>query len=208
MYVNPYDNESTEPGPISGMLDIWRDALISPSDGTYQRLANDPKASIWHIPIWFLGSLAIGYGLTLFIATLRQGTFPWLLALAIPFNYLMIVFLFIIGTAFTQVTARMIGGTGNYKELFYALSTFVAPMLLLSIIASAIPAISTSLSFFCNLYTLILAVIATKAIHRFGWLKALLAVSPSIIIGLALYAAALAFIAFAAQQTNFSQFFG
>jgi hypothetical protein len=87
-----------------------------------------------------------------------------------------------------HLIARALGGTGKYAELVYACAAFIAPLTIMVGVVSGIPYVNLLL------IPLVIAVIvlytmAVKAVHRFGWGKAvgvsLVAVTLSLILNIA-----------------------
>jgi hypothetical protein len=79
----------------------------------------------------------------------------------------------ILTVAIQNIMARLLGGQGTYSQLIYAEATFYAPLLLISSILSLIPYVWL-LTYPLALYELILSVRAIKAVHQFGWGKAII----------------------------------
>ena len=66
----------------------------------------------------------------------------------------------------------LLGGTGTYAKLAYAFAAYLAPLTLVSSFISAIPLVNC-LTLPIAIYGIVLNVIAVKAVHQFGWGKAL-----------------------------------
>lgn len=79
----------------------------------------------------------------------------------------------ILAVAIQNIMAKLLGGQGTYTHLIYAEATFYAPLLLISSILSLIPYVWV-LIYVLDLYSFILTIRAIKAVHQFGWGKAII----------------------------------
>jgi hypothetical protein len=96
-----------------------------------------------------------------------------------PIGAVIGVFFYALEIAITQWVAKLFKGTGTYNQLIYSVAAFMAPMMLVSSLISAlgmIPTVGICFSVFgilIGLYNLFLMVTAVKGVNRFGWGEAL-----------------------------------
>lgn len=94
---------------------------------------------------------------------------------ASPLAGLFAVIFFALFVAIIQWIAKLFGGVGTYEKLLYALAAITVPFTIVSsvfVLFSMIPfvGICTGLiSFGLAIYSLVLQVMAVKAVNRFGW---------------------------------------
>lgn len=92
------------------------------------------------------------------------------------------IFYFIYGTILF-LAAKLFGGTGEFEEHMYMLSTFLAPLYVVNGALSIIPFLGACLSFLVTIYQIVLASFAMKATHQFGMGAAVtVALTPLILI--------------------------
>jgi hypothetical protein len=86
---------------------------------------------------------------------------------------------FTIGVAIIQWTAKLFGGVGTFAKLAYAVGAVNAPIGLISMVLAplgALPIIGVCTGFVqlgIVVYSFILEVLAIRAVHGLGWIKAL-----------------------------------
>jgi hypothetical protein len=83
----------------------------------------------------------------------------------------------------THFIARLLGGTGQYEWLLYAMAAYAAPWTLIQGVLN-ISVISSNLLVPIWFYTLFLHVTSVKTVHQFSWAKAIVAsfLLPSVFI--------------------------
>jgi len=166
---------------------IWFNALRRPYVATFEEFIRDPKASSQRALLWvfistLLGGFIIGlnpYG--------RFGALP-LRTTLIGISLLSIISVawFVLLTGFAQLTARVLGGTGTYVHLAYAIAAFHAPLTILRGLFLTSPIIG----FMFFGYGIWLTAIAIKAVQKISWGKTVLATTSVficifIVVGLA-----------------------
>ncbi len=183
-----FDAPSAEYKSLS-WSEVWISALTKPSVETYEGLVRDPGASANKAYLWVFICALIGYALSSLIslaigALFETSSIPGfetsalfgssLIALVccVPIFAILAVVGLIINSGLTQLIARALGGTGTYSELVYANAAYTAPLSLVSSIVGAIPFVNLCLGIPLAVYYIVLAVIATNAVNRFGWGKA------------------------------------
>jgi hypothetical protein len=173
--------------PMSA-TETWTQALPSPSEETYDRIARDPGASLGKAVGWvFAAGLIAGaisacaqYALAAMLPEysgaygLGANTDMTSLLCAIPFTGVFAVIGFFISTGISNLVARALGGVGTFEQLAYAYAAYYTPLTIVSSILGAIPIVGL-LGIPIGIYGIVLNVIATKAVHRFSWGKAILA---------------------------------
>ena len=179
------------PSGVSAWISTWREALTSPNEQTFSRIALSPNAKSSTAFLWiFLGSLV-----NFFLASLVQGrlmnqlmqnsgieglpagTSGGLLTAicGAPIGALIAVVFFALGVGVIQLIARMFGGSGTFEQLAYALAAIVTPFYFVSgvlTLFSAIPYLGACfgiIGFLAGLYVLFLQITAVKGVNRFGW---------------------------------------
>ena len=124
--------------------EVWMQALTQPAVSTYERLLQDPQATVRRAYTWVAVAALIAYFIYLplnliLTGTWQEGMLAELLgslalcgicgAVVIP---LLSVLGFVISAGFTHLVARALGGTGTYPEIAYAYATYQAPLALVS----------------------------------------------------------------------------
>jgi hypothetical protein len=140
---------------------------------------------------------------TLLVAVLgtdMQGGLWWakywsmlMASICAPFGAAFTLIVFVIIAGITQLIAGALGGTGTYSKLVYAFAAYMAPLTLIQLtlihsVLSPMPLITYlpyPLRSICLprvllvvtptlwIYGIVLNVIAVKAVHKFGWGKAI-----------------------------------
>lgn len=141
----------------------WDKALVHPSVTSFEALAADPGAGSGRAYQWiFLSSI---------VANAPTLCFAPLVAIATVFG----AALYIITT---HLSAKLLRGTGAYDQLAFSMAAFIAPLAVLlggiSFVSNFAPIVGF-LALPVWLYWLILGVLAVRAVHDFGWGRALLA---------------------------------
>ena len=94
---------------------------------------------------------------------------------AAPFAGLLSIVFFALFVAIIQWIAKLFGGAGTYEKLLYALAAITVPFTIVSslfALLSVIPLVGiciSVISFGVAIYSLVLQVMAVKAVNRFGW---------------------------------------
>ena len=152
-------------------------ALIRPSIRTYTLLGQQ-RAGLWHAYLlMFAGSLVAGlieslgpFGSQL----IAQGSFDALLLAMIPVAALIAVCSLAAFAWCAHIGARLFKGTGAQAQLAYVMAAISAPLLIGVSILDQIPAARMFL-LVAYLYWLVQYILAIRAVHGLGWLKATLA---------------------------------
>ncbi len=168
--------------------DIWKMALTRPTVETFTLLAHAPgissrRAHLWIFLSALVGSILAGAVSTFFSILLggqaSTGPSQFDLLLLAPFIGLVALVLFIIGVGIELLCAHALGGKGIYLRLAYAMATFVAPLLVIGSILSAIPLLNVTNGPIV-LYGTWLSIVAVRAITHLTWPKALLSLALTI----------------------------
>jgi hypothetical protein len=164
--------------------EVWITAVTKPSTSTFERLVQDPQASANRAYPWIFVSATIAFALS-WLLQAAQGMVPGLLVFCAPVVGGAAILGTIFGTAIIQWLARSMGGLGTYDKTLYCFAAYGAPLGLLSSVLAPIPAVGAWLNLALNLYSLVLSVIALKAVHQFTWGKAVTALAiPGLIAAL------------------------
>lgn len=180
----------------------WTSAIFKPSVATFERIANDPQASILRASLWvFFGALvgmliSVPLGLVFnpdMVNQLQQVTGELgsaltatlgLMLCVVPLSALFSVLGMIISGALIQLVARLFGGQGTLEGTLNALAAITAPLTPVSALLGVIPVVGYCLALPVSLYIMVLNVMAVKASNRFGWGAAVAAVLlPGLVIG-------------------------
>lgn len=178
------------PPPQQSFSDIWIKALTQPSVATYEDFVSRPGVSLrralgWVLVCAFAGSIFsfLGVILTGSFSNLPLDQAPELAELArlpfylfvcgVPLSAVFAIISLLIVTGITQLVARMLGGTGTFTQLVYAVAAYAAPMSLVTSIVGLVPIVAC-LNALLGLYGLFLNVVAVKAVHRFDWGRAVI----------------------------------
>lgn len=185
------------PSGVSEWVSVWRDALTRPSDLTFARIAQSPRAKSTTAFLWiFLGSLVQWFLISLVQGRIMRqmmqnpefggNTFPRAVGGGLiasicgaPIGALVSVVAFAIVIGIVQLIAKMFGGRGTFDQLAYAIAAIVAPFYLISGVLGLLSAIPFAgfcfgiLGFFAGLYVLVLEIMAVKGVNQFGWGQAI-----------------------------------
>jgi hypothetical protein len=92
------------------------------------------------------------------------------------------IIFFLIFVGILQLTAKILGGTGNFGMYSYLISTFYAPLTMLGAVVSLIPLVGGCLGLFLWIYELVLAYYATRVEHKLDSGKAIIVVLAPVIL--------------------------
>jgi hypothetical protein len=188
-------------GEVLSIVETWIQALTSPTEETYTKIAKDPGASFGKAILWIflaglVGSLISGvltsvfdtsfvpFGEELFPGTTFYERDFGATILGSPVAGIFLVIESLIGTGIIYVVSKMLGGIGTYERLFYTSAAYLAPLGLVTSVLGRIPIIRY-LSLVLIIYLLVLNVIANKAVMEYDWGKAVISsvVIPIVIMG-------------------------
>lgn len=163
---------------------VWFRILTRPSVKTFEeiitlKVAN--KTTAYRFAV--LGGLGVAVSILSYFEQpfllnntqgLRDNLFLFLVWVMVLDLYFIIGFLFY--SLITQITARIMGGSGKFNMLIFAFSTFWVTVGVLtgffSILGSSIILISIVIGILFT-YSFILSVFATKVIHQLNWKKSI-----------------------------------
>jgi hypothetical protein len=193
---DPTSVPTPEPEPVESLswLDIWGYAISKPSVATFRELLQDPK-SVRSPYLWvgmasllaYLISVGLQalFGAPSFSALSSQyanqfGPMGSLIGTAsimsliccAPFIALLGVLGFIISTGIYHLLARLFGGSGTFREVTFAVSTFYVPLTVISAVLAVLPVVGTFLAIPVSIYMLVLFGISINAVHNLGAGKA------------------------------------
>lgn len=186
------------PGEPMGAVETWMKAVTSPSEETYLKIVSDPGLSAGKAYGWIALGGAIGavfsiIGQALGISPL--GDVPSSPISTFFFSVIVSVIAITILTGLTHGIAKMLGGTGTFSKLLYAVAAYGFPLGVVTNALSVIPIVNL-LAIPLGFYGIVLNVIAVKASHELTWGKAAVA-SLSILVGIIFLVACLVFFALA-----------
>jgi hypothetical protein len=167
-------------------------AVTHPSVRSYERLARDTGVTAWRAYGWVFWSAFTGAVISIVVEllasegtagfrSLRSGT---LIAALVD------VLLFIVATGAIHLVARPLGGTGTHGQLAFTIAAFYSPYnLLLPLLdigylivppVGAVVSDAIGVALWACLF--LLTLIAIKAVHGFGWARAVAASSPLLLV--------------------------
>jgi len=201
-------------GGSKSFFQIWIDALTKPNEATFAELAASPNAKATTAYIWvfvgylvefFLTALVRGATLGSYRSVLQQyglgngggvggGGIVFTLILAVcggPILAVIATVFFAIWTAIIQWVAKMFHGQGTNDQLAYTFAAILAPFAIVSgvlTLFAAIPFVGlcfNAILAIAGIYIIVLNIMATKGVNRFGWGEAVGSVLiPGLVIGL------------------------
>lgn len=105
------------------------------------------------------------------------------LLLGLFLGVLLFPIFFLLGSGILWLVARVFGGQGDYNEQTYLISTYYAPLTMISVIASFIPFLGLLISIFISIYQVLLTYFVLRVTHNITPGKAVgTLVAPFIII--------------------------
>ena len=199
-YEDPFEQQQAAPQSRNyTWQEAWQKAVTEPNEDTYRELAADPQASFGRAVTWIFFSGLVGGVLSLIAQVIWGASFFTLFggtsedafglgfqlicgALFIPIGAVLAIIGVAIGVGIFHIVALLLGGKGSYEDMYYATSTFYAPLTIASSALSLIPILGWLLSIPVGIYQLVLQVIAVKSIHNFSWFKAIVSVFGIVIV--------------------------
>jgi len=180
--------------------EVWISAITKPSVETFEDFIRYPDATATRGYKWiFIAGLVasiLSALVSLFVTSVFGGgsadSFSlagifgasiYMIICTAPFAAVMGVVGLAISAGISQFFASALGGTGTYSKLAYAFAAYYAPLSLIIGLVSMVPYLNC-LAFPLSVYSLVLNVIANKAVNQFSWGKAI--ASSVVIIGLLL----------------------
>lgn len=202
-----------------GWAQAWKTALTEPNEAAYQRLVEDPRASLGRAVVWTFVATCITSLLLLGIQFLFGGMFgtadelsllvpqeDWpalsavglgAMACLVPFAGVFSAMGLVLYAAILQFIAGAFGGQGTVSRLAYALAAYSAPLAILTAFLALVPLVGSCVSLPLGIYGVVLNILAVKAVNRFGWGPALMTfvawvvivILISVVLGLLFYRA-------------------
>jgi hypothetical protein len=186
--------------------EVWVEALTKPSVETYEDIVADPGASASKAYTWVLIAAFISYVIAIGVSfvldtilgvtgfqqfSLFEGITSSIIIVmcCAPVLSILAVLGLAINAGISQFVAGILGGSGSYNELVYAIGAYLAPLTLISGVLGAIPYLNC-LSIFVGLYGIVLNVIAIKAVNKFDWASAIIS-SVVVVVGILVVAGCL-----------------
>jgi hypothetical protein len=163
----------------------WAGILSYPSVANFELLVQNPNAKQKTAYFWlaFVGipanlpTIALLVGVVLKLAGNPPAAVVPLIAVGLAALLLLSSFVtilnLIIPVAIQNFIAKRLGGRGTYKQLIYAEATFYVPLLLITSLLNLFPTVWV-FAYPLELYEVILSIVAIKAVHQFGWRKAII----------------------------------
>lgn len=202
MTETPGSELNSAPSAAMGWSQAWITAATQPNLASYEALADDPSASVRKAFAWVFVSGLMAYGLAL---VLQLALFPGnlgsldqssnldlsmtamatiLLLCLVPFAAVMAPLALMLLAAIQQFVAGALGGQGSFSRLYYVMGAYTAPMTLVTTVLAVIPLLGACLGALLGIYNLFLNALALKAVNRFGWGSAILAMIVPVILAI------------------------
>jgi hypothetical protein len=194
---------------------VWIHALTRPNTNAYESLVSRPKVTLFRASLWMFMSTVIAYGSVMtFITAMSRATmssttasadwpmyvrYPLLLLLYIPGVALGPVLTLLAYAGISHLSARFLGGVGTYTQLAYALSAYMSPLTIGTMVISIIPILNCTMPALA-VYSWFLNVLSIKAVHRFTWARAIVAWIAPVAAFLLLGTVPIAFLSLLAPQ--------
>src|SRR5262249_7754282 len=160
-------------------------ALLRPSISTYQMLGQQQRGNVWRAYALVFSAGVIGAAvdsLMPFESQLFQQSYVDTLLLAlIPVSAIIAVCYLAAFAWCTQKVARLLKGSGTYRQLASVFAAFSAPLLIAASILNMIP-LTRILAVLLYFYWLALYVVAARAVNGFSRVKAVAAVLAGLLI--------------------------
>jgi tetratricopeptide (TPR) repeat protein len=167
-------------------IQVWTLVLAQPSVAAFQILLRDPQVSATRGYRWVLISSTVGNAILWLVGYSMlsseignmSGTYSAFLRSALCFPFVLVsgglgaILGLAIRAGVTHWIARALGGTGRFPELVYAIAAYAAPLAIIVRVAIIIPYVGLLISPVA-ISSIVLNVMAVKAVHRFGWGKAI-----------------------------------
>jgi hypothetical protein len=178
---------------------VWAQVFRRPTVTTYVRLLNAPDASRNRAYKWVFWTSLVSTVLVAFLqplptvvdfdAALRAGTARTATIFLSPAIAAAHVLFFALLTGIVQLIARTLGGTGTFTKLAFALASCSAPLSLLIPISvvgfGRIPLLAGLAGLLVGAFGVVLQLTAIRAVNSFGWAKALVSLTPQLLVGFA-----------------------
>lgn len=101
----------------------------------------------------------------------------------LPLGAVVAVFFTIIFASIVQWIAKRLGGVGTFSSLVYAFAASLAPIALIGLVVSTIPYVEY-LAIPLIIYGIFLNGLAVRAVHQFGWGKAVTSILTPILLAI------------------------
>ncbi|MDH5507648.1 MAG: YIP1 family protein [Anaerolineae bacterium] len=179
----------SEYNDFSGWPKIWLKAITSPSEATFEEIAESPSATMGNAFVWVVLTAIIATVFSVMSSLLNEyvygvtqggGMGIGLVACITPIASIIGILVF---TGLSNGVAKMMGGTGTFDKLLFTTAAYSLPIALLTGAASLIPVVDIIGACLLGIYSLVLMVIAVKAVHQFEWGQAVAAgIAPTILL--------------------------
>jgi hypothetical protein len=191
------NSTSAPPAPPAASLSlvrVWTTALV-PSLKNYTRIADGPRATAGRAYLCLLIVCMVGGFINTLIDLGVRGIFgisasplfplfpsppvtPDLAIFTLIFGVPIGAFGLLVGLTIlmglAHILARILGGRGSFSRLVFTYAAFYVPIVLMDSFLYSVPYLNL-LTILITRYAAVLGVVATKAVHQFGWGKALVA---------------------------------
>lgn len=155
--------------------EVWSMVLASPGVETFERILVAPGVSRGRAFTWLFMSFVLGFGIAL-ARIWSYLEYPWTTALMWLLLSLVLALAMFINSSVMQLAARLLGGVGTNREFVFSFAAFTAPLFIIRILVSMV-AIHPVFDWAIMTYELLLTIMALKAVNRFGWLRAIVAMA-------------------------------
>ncbi len=175
------DRSGDSPAESMSWIDIWGQALNQPTVSSYREIVTAADVTNSRALLWIAVSAIIGYLISQIVFLALGGSeqlqsVAGLAGLSLVCGAILVPIFAMIGIAFvtgiTNGVASLLGGSGTYTQLLFAVAAYTSPISIVTSTLGGIPFLNL-LIFPIGLYALLLNIIAVKAVHRFDWGRAI-----------------------------------
>ncbi|MGB1288240.1 MAG: YIP1 family protein [Aggregatilineales bacterium] len=180
------DNEkqkNTPTGHHYSWFQVWSVVLARPATDTFERVLADPAANSNRAVRWVFVSSFVLVLISL-VTVLRQLNVPFNFnyILSALFSAILMTVVFVLVTVFMHGCARLAGGRGSIEHFQYAFAAFYIPLLFIQYMVAQIAPQSAIFLTALGLYRLLLLGMALRAVYKFTWGKAILALALMVLV--------------------------
>jgi hypothetical protein len=153
--------------------EVWSMVLASPGEETFQRILTDPRVSLGRALMWLVLGAVVSIGITLLpiMSSLPRPSFFVILWGVMTLVLVLALFIY---SSVLQLAARLLGGSGTHREFVYSYAAFSAPLYVIRALVGLLAA-GPIFGYAIMIYEILLTAMALRAVNRFGWPRAVVA---------------------------------
>lgn len=167
------------------MFEIWIKAITGPTEENYLSILKSGDASfgtaaMWMVVAGIISGIVTGAAAMVFESPMTElGIGAGALFIIYP---IIIIFSFFIGSGIYYITAKALGGKGDFGAQSYLLAAGQAPLNIITAVLAVIPVLGQCVSGLVSLYVIYLNILSVKTAHGFDWGKAVATVLIPLIV--------------------------